>query len=101
MAWQDYGRNWYRKINCECRFSVPLWLYLSNHAFQFINHASGGSLVVGSTLASCTKEVSDLAPVLELRDGRKVQLIDTPGFSDTSRSDAEILETIADYLVNL
>ena len=31
-------------------------------------------------------------------DGRTVTLIDTPGFDDTSRSDADILKMIAAFL---
>ena len=47
-------------------------------------------------LESCTAEVK-LADEFVL-DGRTVTLIDTPGFDDTSKSDAEILETIAAFL---
>ena len=45
---------------------------------------------------SCTAEVQ-LANKFDL-DGREVTLIDTPGFDDTSKSDAEILKIIAAYL---
>lgn len=33
-----------------------------------------------------------------LIDGRKVILVDTPGFDDTEKSDADILKLIADFL---
>ena len=49
-------------------------------------------------LESCTAEVQ-LSDVFTL-DGREVVLIDTPGFDDTSKSDAEILQTIAAFLTS-
>ena len=63
---------------------------------QFINRASGSNLKVGKALNSCTAEVA-LADVFTL-DERRVILIDTPGFDDTSRSDTDILRMIAAYL---
>ena len=63
---------------------------------QFINLASRSSLRVGMGLESSTAEVK-LADEFTL-DGRTVTLIDTPGFDDTSRSDADILKMIAAYL---
>jgi len=47
-------------------------------------------------LQSCTSEVQ-LADEFAL-DGRKVILIDTPGFDDTSKSDTDILKMIAAFL---
>jgi predicted GTPase len=40
-----------------------------------------------------------VAPEFEL-DGRKIKLIDTPGFDDTDRSEVHILQLIADFLAN-
>lgn len=52
-------------------------------------------LKVGHYLESCTQHVE----VIETTIGdRTVKLIDTPGFDDSGRSDADILETISDYL---
>ena len=48
-------------------------------------------------LDSCTAEVQ-LADEFTL-DGRSVTLIDTPGFDDTTKSDSDILEMIAAFLV--
>ncbi|ESK95347.1 hypothetical protein Moror_3872, partial [Moniliophthora roreri MCA 2997] len=62
----------------------------------FINAASGGSLQVGMDLQSCTSTVQ-LSETFELR-GRQVTLIDTPGFDDTNKSDADILKMIAAFL---
>lgn len=45
---------------------------------------------------SCTADV-EVAEEFTL-DGRRVVLIDTPGFDDTNVSDAEILEKIAAFL---
>ena len=47
-------------------------------------------------LESCTAEVQ-LSDEFTL-DGRRVILIDTPGFDDTSRSDTEVLKMIAAFL---
>ncbi|PPQ81007.1 hypothetical protein CVT25_014515 [Psilocybe cyanescens] len=62
----------------------------------FINLASGANLRVGRGLQSCTSKVQ-VAQSFEL-DGRSVTLIDTPGFDDTTKSDAEILRMIAVFL---
>ena len=66
---------------------------------QFINLASGSSLRVGTGLESCTTDVK-LANEFTV-DGRTVILIDTPGFDDTTKSDAEILRLIAAYLATM
>jgi len=58
--------------------------------------ASGSQLSVGMGLTSCTAEVQ-LSNEFNI-DGRRVILIDTPGFDDTNVSDAEILEKIAAFL---
>ena len=63
---------------------------------QFINLVSGADLGVGRGLRSCTKSVQ-LAGAFNL-DGRRVVLIDTPGFDDTTRSDTDILKMIAAFL---
>ncbi|KAH0833287.1 hypothetical protein J3R83DRAFT_12352 [Lanmaoa asiatica] len=65
---------------------------------SFINLASGSNLPVGRGLESCTSEVRTSKPFL--LNGRIVTLIDTPGFDDTSRSDTDILSSIAAYLSN-
>ncbi|KAK6997388.1 GTP-binding protein A [Favolaschia claudopus] len=63
---------------------------------EFINLASGSNLTVGRGLESCTSKVR-VAPRFWL-DGRLVTLIDTPGFNDTNKSDADILKEIAAFL---
>ena len=63
---------------------------------QFINLASRSSLRIGLGLESSTTEVQ-LTDEFSL-DGRKVILIDTPGFDDTFKSDTDILEMIAAFL---
>ena len=50
-------------------------------------------------LASCTDQVQ-LADEFTL-DGRRVVLIDTPGFDDTTKSDTEVLRMIADFLTTM
>ena len=68
----------------------------SSGRLQFINLASGSSLRVGTGLEPCTTEIQ-LSDELAL-DGRRVVLIDTPGFNDTSKSDTDILEMITAFL---
>ena len=50
-------------------------------------------------LESCTTEVK-FANEFTL-DGRKVVLIDTPGFDDTSRNDMDVLKMIATFLATM
>ena len=63
---------------------------------QFVNLASGSSLEVGKGLQSCTNAVQ-MVEAFDL-DGRRVVLIDTPGFNDTTQSDTEILRMIVAFL---
>ena len=63
---------------------------------QFINLISGSNLGVGKGLRSCTGAVQ-VAGSFNL-DGRRVVLIDTPGFDDTVRSDTDVLKMIAAFL---
>jgi hypothetical protein len=65
---------------------------------QFVNLASGSSLLIGAGLKSCTGAVQVSRP-FEL-DGRSVELIDTPGFDDTTRSDTDVLRMISEYLAS-
>ncbi|KAF5327604.1 hypothetical protein D9619_004800 [Psilocybe cf. subviscida] len=62
----------------------------------FINMASNSTLRIGGGLESCTSVIQFAQP-FEL-NGRTVTLIDTPGFDDTHKSDAEILRMIAVFL---
>ncbi|KAK7690432.1 hypothetical protein QCA50_005530 [Cerrena zonata] len=61
----------------------------------FINLASGGNNAVGDTLMSCTSDVSYSNCTV---DGRRIILIDTPGFDDTTISDTDILKMIGLHL---
>lgn len=57
---------------------------------------SGSDLRIGKSMESCTSDV-EIAKEFTL-DGRKVVLIDTPGFDDTNKSDTEVLRLIAAFL---
>ena len=53
---------------------------------------------MGHTLESCTSEIKIVKlSVPELADG-DVVFVDTPGFDDTHKSDADILKMVADWL---
>ncbi|XXH02238.1 hypothetical protein Hte_008606 [Hypoxylon texense] len=61
----------------------------------FISKLTGRDLKIGHKLESCTQDIE----VVNAKIGDyTVHMIDTPGFSDTHRSDTQILEAIADYL---
>ncbi|KAI1123090.1 P-loop containing nucleoside triphosphate hydrolase protein [Nemania abortiva] len=62
----------------------------------FISKVTGRTdLNIGHSLTSCTRDIE----VIETKiDGRVVRFVDTPGFSDTTLSDGEVLQLIADYL---
>jgi hypothetical protein len=62
----------------------------------FINIASGSDLRVGMGLESCTNEVQTSQSFM--LDGKRVVLIDTPGFDDTTKSDTDVLKMIAAYM---
>ncbi|KAF5329416.1 hypothetical protein D9619_009143 [Psilocybe cf. subviscida] len=62
----------------------------------FINLASNSTLQIGSGLHSCTSAVQ-IARSFEL-NGRTVTFIDTPGFDDATKSDADVLRMIAEFL---
>jgi len=63
----------------------------------FIQHFCRQDLNVGHGLQSCTSKV-EIAPCI-MPNGKKIFLIDTPGFDDTYRSDSEILREVADWLI--
>ena len=43
-------------------------------------------------------EVNESEALLTLLDGKTITLVDTPGFDDTVKTEAEILRVIADFL---
>jgi len=61
-----------------------------------VNQASKSHLKVGEDLESCTSSVQESGEFL--LDGRRVVLIDTPGFDDTYQSDTDVLKSIAAFL---
>lgn len=67
---------------------------------QFLqpDHRAGAprTAEIGHSLLSCTKDVNEYSCIAI--NGRRLTLIDTPGFDDTYSSDAEVLTSIANYL---
>ncbi|KAI0696933.1 hypothetical protein BC835DRAFT_1271182, partial [Cytidiella melzeri] len=66
---------------------------------SFINTASGSSLPVGEGLKSCTKTFQPGKPIM--MGGRRVNLIDTPGFDDSTVRETEVLMNTAAFIVSL
>jgi predicted GTPase len=66
---------------------------------QFINEVSGSDLVVSDDLESCTADVQTSS--LFIVCDRQLKMIDTPGFDDTNKTDAQILSEIAIWLGKL
>ncbi|KAI0789968.1 P-loop containing nucleoside triphosphate hydrolase protein [Abortiporus biennis] len=62
----------------------------------FINLVSGANFATGNGLISCTDQVSYSKP-FEVA-GRRVVLIDTPGFDDSTLSDTDVLKMVALHL---
>ena len=94
---QGYGPNWFWQ---EHRTSFKTLLADSTglYQLQFIKLATGFDTVVGHSLESCTSEIKIVKlTVPELADG-DVVFVDTPGFDDTHKSDADILKMVADWL---
>ncbi|KFA80906.1 hypothetical protein S40288_07985 [Stachybotrys chartarum IBT 40288] len=61
----------------------------------FISHCVGKNVKIGHGLFSCTNTID----VFDMHwNGRRIFLVDTPGFNDTHRSDIEVLETLASCL---
>jgi predicted GTPase len=61
-----------------------------------VNQVSNSSLKVGDELESCTSEIQVSEEFV--LDGRRVALVDTPGFDDTNTSDTDVLKAIAAFL---
>jgi len=61
----------------------------------FINHVCKSRLAVGLTLESCTDKVQVAHCEIE---HQKVTLIDTPGFDNTEKSQADVLREVAEFL---
>lgn len=65
--------------------------------YQFIQTMSDDlKIVVSKKRESCTKNVQ-ACNAFEV-DGRTVELVDTPGFSDSKMTDTQVLEKIATWL---
>ena len=72
-----------------------------------MNHVAGKNVtVVGHQLVSCTQEIQwhniddPSRAGFKLEKGRRLILVDTPGFNDTYIDDSEILRRIAVWLAS-
>ncbi|KAF9352062.1 hypothetical protein BGX26_010041 [Mortierella sp. AD094] len=63
-----------------------------------VQSLSGKNVGIGHDLSSCTQDIEEVECVIA---GNTITLLDTPGFDDTSRSDTEILESIAKWLAKM
>ncbi|ORX97297.1 P-loop containing nucleoside triphosphate hydrolase protein [Clohesyomyces aquaticus] len=62
----------------------------------FVNYLADQELQIGHGLEPCTQDVHVVPCTLP--DGKRIYLVDTPGFDDTYRSDTEILREVANWL---
>lgn len=66
---------------------------------QIINRIAGKDVAtVGHELQSCTASIQHVIVPHPTDEGRRIILVDTPGFDDTNVGDAEILRLIALWL---
>ena len=61
-----------------------------------MNQASKSHFKVGEGLDSCTFGVQETEEFI--LDGRRIVLVDTPGFDDSVQSDTDVLKSIAAFL---
>ncbi|KAG6333804.1 hypothetical protein ID866_5282 [Astraeus odoratus] len=87
-----------RMTSCDKEIRIAVMGATGSGKTTFINRASGSNFPVEKGLQSCTTEVVTSKPFL--LNGQVVTLIDTPGFDDTTRSDTDVLTSIAAYLSN-
>jgi hypothetical protein len=73
----------------DCYFNFPA---------QFINTATGGGCVVGHGLESCTEDITITKFQRLERSDLDIVFVDSPGLDNANKSDAEILDMIADWL---
>lgn len=61
-----------------------------------MNQVTKSCLKVGDSFESCTSEIQLSEEII--LEGRRILLIHTPGFDDTSKSDTDVLKLIAVFL---
>ncbi|ORX97295.1 P-loop containing nucleoside triphosphate hydrolase protein [Clohesyomyces aquaticus] len=62
----------------------------------FISRLTEENVEIGHSLESCTTEVAGY--IIRSSSGQKINLIDTPGFDDTQRSNVQLLQNLASAL---
>lgn len=95
ISQQRDGANRCRKVDGKSTL-LHTWIPPNLKAIQLINKVCGKDEVeVGYGLQSCTEKVKVTSPIS--LDNREVYLIDTPGFDDTTKDEADILTSIAQF----
>lgn len=84
------------RLGLACSFIYSLMSPAGSGKTSFANTVSGSRMPVGNGLESCTTVVELSLPFMI--DGRRAIILDTPGFDDTTKRNAEILENITQYL---
>jgi len=98
---QRNGSHWLRKIISEQVFCAKRKL-LTGLLLQFIRLLTGDeNVMIGQDIESETMDVQAWV-FNEEESGRKVVVVDTPGFDDTrdDMTDTEVLKKITDFLVH-
>ncbi|KAF9004231.1 hypothetical protein BDQ17DRAFT_1305004 [Cyathus striatus] len=68
---------------------------------SFINAVLGHDVaIVGRSMGSCTQDVRAYGCLHPDGSGRKVIMVDTPGFDDSERTDYEVLKDIVNWLAD-
>ncbi|OBT70767.1 hypothetical protein VF21_10215 [Pseudogymnoascus sp. 05NY08] len=89
------------KPNPEDRFFLVMGKTGSGKS-TFVARCTGEEVTVGHGLYSCTSSIDSYSYTLpsprDSHSTRRIHLIDTPGFDDTTRSDIKTLGILASYL---
>lgn len=77
---------------------MMIFVFLFLKFIDLLTGASDQDRRAGSTLRSVTSQIEATTVVYPFDEDKRVVLVDTPGFDDTTRSDMQILQMISEWL---